>query len=113
MELIVQTMQKRFELQIKEEVASREEAQKDLFEQEKQEFLKAIQENMLILDSMLKEYATKAKFHLGHKQKLTVSPHANLTPPANDVIGMNESDEISSSQGGLQPYGNAGDTQFT
>lgn len=44
------TMQKRVELQIKEEVGNREDIMKDMFEQEKAEFLKAIQENMLILD---------------------------------------------------------------
>ena len=41
-------------------MGNREEVMKDMFEVEKAEFLKAIQENMLILDSMIKDF-TKAK----------------------------------------------------
>jgi hypothetical protein len=67
------TLQKRFELQIKEEVGNREELLKEMFESEKAEFLKAIQENMVILDSMIKEF-TAVKQQQIQRHVINVSP---------------------------------------
>jgi hypothetical protein len=67
------TLQKRFELQIKEEVGNREELLKEMFESEKAEFLKAIQENMVILDSMIKEF-TAVKQQKIQRHVINVSP---------------------------------------
>jgi endonuclease III-like uncharacterized protein len=48
---------KTLEKKINEDLRVRDTEMKELFEQEKQSFLKAIQENISVLDQMLKEYA--------------------------------------------------------
>ena len=45
----------------KEAGIQREEEAREHFEQEKAEFLSAIQENMQVLDGMLKQYAVKSQ----------------------------------------------------
>ena len=54
---MMNTLAKRFDNQIKEELSLREDHMKEVFEKEKQLFLQSIQDNMQILDLMLKEYA--------------------------------------------------------
>lgn len=55
-------MQERMQQKLEEELNSRDEQLRELFETEKQEFIQPIQENMQILDNMLKEY-TQVKQH--------------------------------------------------
>jgi len=72
--LVIETNFKKWELATKEEMERREDSVQKIFEGEKKEFLKAIQENMQMLDLMLKEYSSKAQMHLMKHNVLTVSP---------------------------------------
>ena len=47
---MLQTLQKKFELMLKDELSQREDHMREQFEVEKQDFMKTIQDNMAILD---------------------------------------------------------------
>ncbi|CDW84046.1 UNKNOWN [Stylonychia lemnae] len=79
-ELLFNTLQKRLQLEIKEMITQRDESQKEYFESEKQDFLKAIQDNMLMLDSMLKEYALIKNQQQHQRQNLSASPQGIIEP---------------------------------
>lgn len=61
---MLQTLQKKLEVFMMDEITHNEETLKQHFETEKSEFLKIISENMLILDAMLREYNKKTEMHL-------------------------------------------------
>ena len=58
---MIGSFQKKIEITVKQEIDKSTEKQKDYFDIEKTEFLKAIQENMTILEMMLKDYSQKCE----------------------------------------------------